>query len=111
MPVVSVREVVMERRGGREGRRGRGGEEGGREGGSAICLIQKKKKLSTLCTWNEAIMLIFLPIMLFPNAPYSVRLCSSIFRLCSSMFMTYNTLHNPYNLLLPPTTFLMSAPL
>ena len=29
---------------------------------------------------------LFLPIMLFPNAPYYVRLCSSIFRLCSSMF-------------------------
>ena len=34
---------------------------------------------------DEAIMLIFLPIMLFPSAPYYVRLCSSIFQLCSSM--------------------------
>ena len=31
-------------------------------------------------------MLFFLLIMLFPNAPYIVRLCSSIFRLCSYMF-------------------------
>ena len=43
--------------------------------------------------------------MLFPNAPYYVRLCfsifSSIFRLCSSTFsehlIIYNTLHNYKN--------------
>ena len=74
------RKGEREREGGMggEGRRegGREGREGGREGGRECNLSDTKEEetvyFKILCTWNEAIMLIFLLIMLFPNAPYSV---------------------------------------
>ena len=56
-------------------------------------LHRRRYIVYTYTTRDEAIMLIFLPIMLFPNAPYYVQLCSFIFRLCSYMFQLCSSIH------------------
>ena len=56
---------------------------GGRVG--LYCDVARFTDPPTVALWL-GMRLLCLPIMLFPNAPYYVRLCSSIFRLCSYMF-------------------------